>query len=312
MKEEIKEKKISSTILYTNRKIQVLFFLGSMLILFIVYFEIKQQSNRRFKIIEDDFSWVYQIDSVEEANGKIVFSGFAFKLKQDAKEEAFELILCDTETKKGYYPKMNYSDRDDVNNYFLCEYDYTKSGFIAKISSKRIDKENKIYEVLLRPMGSKKAFTLGIYYANGELIFENPNNYIALDVKGTDLECIVQNGVLCVYRPDLGVYVYQYKDEIYWIMEEWYDFKNNDTYISFHMTTTQVEKLPQNRIDNELFFDDHSFRFSSNEILEWNTGKYRVAKSSLSKEYSIVKIVTGKQSSDWIWYETFRPRYLFE
>ena len=312
MEEEIKEGKIGSTIAHKKRKGQVLFFLGSMLLLFVAYLGIKRQFEKRFQIIKDDFSWVCQVDNIEEIDETVVLSGFAFQLNQDAKEEVFELILCDIETGKGYYPKMNYTSREDVNDYFLCEYDYTESGFTASISSKKLDLENKVYEVLLRPVGEKDAYRFGVYYANGEMSFVNPKEFVPLDVVGTELEKIIEEGVLRVYQPDYGMYVYQYKGELYWIAEEWYDFVDNDTYIQFQMDTTQTDKLPKDRIENNWFWSNISFQFQSKELIDWNTGKYRVAKVSLPTEYSITKIWTGNYRDKWIWRNDFRPWYVFE
>ena len=283
-----------------------------MSIMLIGYFFGRSQLNKRFQIIEDNFSWVCQVDSIEEQNGKLILSGFAFQLEEDAKEKTFELILCDVETGKGYYPKMNYSTREDVNAYFLCEYDYTKSGFTASISSKKIDSENKVYKVLLRPIGNKRAYDLGVYYADGEMSFTNPKEFVPLDVVGTDLKQIIEDGVLRVYRPDYGMYVYQYEGELYWIAEEWYGFVDNDTLIQCQMDTTQIDKLPEERLVNNWFWSNISFQFKSQELVDWNMGKYRVAKITLPKEYSITKIWTGNHIEGWIWKSDFRPWYEFD
>ena len=311
VEEEIKERKIGSTIAHKKRKGQVLFFLGSMLLLFVAYLGIKRQFEKRFQIIKDDFSWVCQVDNIEEIDETVVLSGFAFQLNQDAKEEVFELILCDTETGKGYYPKMQYNSREDVNDYFLCEYDYTKSGFTASISSKKLDLENKVYEVLLRPVGQLKAYSIGVYYANGEMFFVNPKEFIALNIEETDLEKVVQEGILRVYRPDYGIYVYQYEGELYWIAEEEYEFVDDNTLIQFQMNTTQIQNLPQDRLANHWLWSNISFWFQSKELTDWNTGIYRVAKVALPTKYSITHIWTGNYKSAWIWQSDFRPWYVF-
>ena len=291
---------------------QVLFFVISMTALLLIYSLFMKQIEKRFEVKVDDFSWVYQIDSIENIDNSIVLTGFAFQLEQDAQEEMFELILCDIETGKGYYPKMEYSDREDVNEYFLCEYDYTKSGFTATLSSKKLDMENGVYEVLLRPVGERNAYGLGTYYANGEMYFTNPNEFEPLDVVGTDLEKIVDKGVLRVYRPDYGMYVYQYEGELYWIAEEWYEFnENKDTYVQFQMNTTQIQNLPQNRLENGWYWSNIGFMFSANELIEWNTGKYRVTKCAVPTEYSVTKIYTGNYMDEWIWRNDFRPWYEF-
>ncbi len=291
---------------------QVLFFVMSMSILMVIYSFLMKQVEKRFEVINDNFSWVSQVDSIEEVDKTIVLSGFAFQLEQDAKEEMFELILCNVETGKGYYPKMEYNNREDVNEYFLCEYDYTKSGFTATIPSKKLDMENGVYEVLLRPMGDKKAYALGTYYANGKMYFTNPNEFEPLDVVGTDLETIVEDGVLRVYRPDFGMYVYQYEGELYWIAEEWYGFnENNDTYVQFQMNTTQIQNLPENRLVNNWFWSNIGFNFKSKELTDWNIGKYRVTRCALPTEYSLTKIWTGNYKDGWIWKNDFRPWYAF-
>ncbi len=282
-----------------------------MSVMLIGYYFANIQLGKRFQIVEDNFSWVCQVDNIEEQDGRIVLFGFAFQLEQEAKEKTFELILCDIETGKGYYPKMNYSFREDVNAYFLCEYDYTNSGFTATISSKKLDLENKVYKVLLRPIGNKKAYDLGVYYANGEMSFANPKEFVPLDVVGTDLEKIVKYGVLRVYRPDYGMYVYQYEKELYWIAEEWYGFVDNDTYVQFQMNTTQIDKLPEDRLSNNWFWSNIGFLFQSKELVNWNTGKYRVAKESLPTDYSITRIYTGNYIEEWIWRSYFRPWYVF-
>lgn len=292
-------------------KYQWIVFSVLMSVILIGYCLAKIRLDKQFQIVEDDFSWVCQVDKIEEQNGKVVLSGFAFQLEKDADEKMFDILLYDIKTGKGYYPNMKYSDRKDVNDYFLCEYDYTKSGFTATISSKKLDLEHGVYEVLLRPEGRQESYSLGIYYVNGEMYFTNPNKFVPLDVAGTDLEKIVENGVLRVYRPDYGMYVYQYEEELYWIAEEWYGFVDNDTYVQFQMNTTQINNLPEDRLANNHFWSNIGFLFQSKELTDWNTGKYRVTKCSLPKEYSITHIWTGNYINEWIWQSDFRPWYIF-
>ena len=312
MEEEIKKKKLFSRTLHRSKKGKILFFVISMFLLFAMYFVMgnKLKESREIKIKEDNFSWVCQVDSIEELDGTIVLSGFAFLTGIDAEEERFELILYDVETGQKYYPRMQYNNRKDVNDYLFCKYDYTKSGFIAKISSKKIDTE-KVYEVLLRPIGIKEAYSIGVYYMDGEMFFVNPEEFVPLNTEGTDLEKITEQGVLRVYRPDYGMYVYQYEGELYWIAEEWYRFVENDTCIEFQMNTTQTDKLPKDRIENNWLWSNISFLFQSKELTDWNTGEYRVAKASLPTEYSITKIWTGNYIKEWIWRSDFRPWYVF-
>ena len=307
-----------------SRKKQVIIFCLSMVALVSIYLTAARALYERFEIIEDNFSWVYQVDSIEEIDGKLQIKGWAFALNEDATQENCEIILYDTKTGKGIYPKMTYEPRKDVNEYFLCEYDYTESGFTASISARSLQLDSNVYEILLRPKSEKskgnsfstntkeerKAFSTNIYYSDGEVMYVHPDEFVPLEVEGTDLEEVVEQGVLRVYRPDYGMYVYQYKGELYWIAEPEYEFdEDRETYIQWHLETSQIENLPQYRLENQWYFDNLGFYFSENALEGWNTGKYRVAKKELPTEYSITKMNIGRYKETWIWNEYFRPYY---
>lgn len=278
------------------------------------YFVVKTYHvDRMLEVEVDDFSWVYQVDSVEAKDGEVLLTGFAFELDKDAVGDNYEIVLQELETGKNYFLKMEYSERKDVNNYFLCEYDYLQSGFEAKINEEKLDLQEKDYEVLLRLEDKKKAYQTGVFLVDGQLFYTNPREFAPLDVEGTDLEDIVERGVLRVYRPDYGMYVYQYEGGLYWIAEEDYAFVDGDVYVEYQLDTTQKDLLPEGRISNRWYWDNIGFMFKENELLGMNFGRYRVAKSLIPVEYSVEKIWTGRYSDDyWIWMQKFRPVYMFE
>ena len=72
------------------------------------------------------------------------------------------------------------------------------------------------------------------------------------------------------------------------------------------METTQPQHLPTIRLENNWDWSDISFPFSSKELVEYNTGKYRVTKCAIPTEYSITKAWTGNYINEWIWRENFR------
>ena len=294
-----------------SRKKQVVFFTISMTVLFGICWICMQSIDKIFEVKKDDFSWVYQVDSIEKKDGMLQITGWAFALDEDAQQENCEIILYDTKTGKGVYPKMIYESRDDVNEYFLCDYDYTESGFTANISTRYLQLEDTVYEILLRPKGERKAFSTNVYYSDEKIMYVHPDEFVPLEVAGTDLEEVVEQGVLRVYRPDYGMYVYQYEGDLYWIAESNYGFVHGDTTIQYQMNTTQIEKLPEQRLVNNTLWSNLGFRFSTKELLEWDTGKYRVAKCSLPTEYSLTKIWTGNHINEWIWRTDFRPWYEF-
>lgn len=304
MKEKTKSSEINAIIKFIICSVLLVIIWGG-------YIIVSQRLEHEIKYYADDFSWMFQVDSVEESKKELVFNGFAFRLNTDAKEDMYELVLRDIDTDKAFFLKMDYVMREDVNEYFHCQYDYRMSGFVSRIKTKRLDLEKKNYEVLLRVKGEKTAYMTGVYLSKGELLYANPKEYSSLDVVGTDLEKIVEEGVLRVYRPEHKMYVYQYDGDLYWIAEQEYSFKDNDTLVQIQMDTTQTEKLPMTRLEKNLLWDDKAFMFTTHELKNINTGKYRVAKMKLPTEYALTRMWTGNYDGKWIWQSFFRPWYEF-
>lgn len=270
--------------------------------------------DKQIVMLQDDFTWVYQVDSMEITNGELTLSGFALPLDKDATKGGFEIVLQDIHSDKQYFMKMDYEEREDVNDYFLCEYNYLQTGFVAKIKEKKVDLSENDYEVLLRIVDEERAYKTGVYLSKGKMMFANPDVYVPLEgTTGTELEKVVNQGILRVYRPDFGIYVYQYEGELYWIADSNYRFdENGDTFIEFQLTTTQIDKLPEERLANEWYWDNIGFYFTENEIFIGDDSMYRVAKKAIPKEYSIVRIWMGKYADGWVWREDTKPYYLFK
>lgn len=296
---------------HRSRWKQICFFAVTMIALYVVYSVSMKHLNRRIELFEDDFSWVYQIDDIKEVEGELVINGWAFMLNEDSLEGAVEIVLYDINSGKKYYPQMSYRIRDDVNNYFMCGYDYRKVGFSASIAIWRLNLDESTYQLVLRPRDEKRAFKTNIYYFNEEMMCASSNEYVKLDVEGTDIESVVNEGVCVVNRQDIGMYVYQYNRALYWIAEPYFDFVKNGSWIEFHIETTQTEKLPPERLENGWLWSNLRFDFYDKELVEQNNGRYRIAKYDLPTEYSITKIWTGSYDTDWIWRNDFRPRYDF-
>lgn len=291
---------------------QIAVCIGLLVLVWGGYFLIKEYKiGRALEVREDNFSWVYQVDAVEREKGTLLLKGFAFQLGVDAEKNNCEIVLQELETGKRYFLKMSYLERQDVNDYFLCEYDYLQSGFVAEIKEKRLDIE-KNYEVLLRVAGGRTTYQTGTYLSGGKLVYTNPTEFVPLEVAGTALEEVVENGILRVYRPDYGMYVYQYDGELYWIAEPEYGFVDGDTCVQYQLETTQKENLPKVRLENHWDWDNIGFQFMTNEMTGQDFGTYRVAKKALPVEYAITKIWTGNYIDGWIWKQNFRPWYELE
>lgn len=294
-------------------KMQRIFCIISVTLIVILYFIGMEWIGRQYELLKTDFTFICQVDEVAYSAGELELTGFCFKLNEDADKNAFDLILYDLDEKKGHYVDIEKVMREDVNEYFLCEYDYTNSGFRATMKVDLKELAEKKFEVLVRPKESKYAYMTGIYLVDGEISYADPRNYTPLDVEGTDLEQVVEEGILRVYRSDVGMYVYQYNGDLYWIADGKFEFgTDRNTCIQYQLDTTQIDKLPEYRLKNGWYWDDIGVYFEKEEIKSINTGKYRVAKKSIPSEYSIRRIWTGYYSSEgWSWLQEFLPYYDF-
>lgn len=288
------------------------FFISMTLIVWCYLANSERIYQNEIVVQEDNFTWMFQIDSTTEISDKVQFKGWAFQISTDAKRKNCVVVLRDIKNGEMIYTDMQYDDRADVNAYFLCEKDYTRCGFIATVNTEKLDMENAIYEFVLRKTASREAFATGIYYSEGKIVYTNPEEVIPLETEGTDLEQVTENGILLMYRPDVHAYVYQYEGSLYWIVEEEYDFVDGDTFIQFQMNTTQPENLPEDRLENGWMWSNIGFLFSKKELTDWNTGKYRVAVRKIPTDYSVTNVWTGNYIETWLWKETFRIRYEFE
>ena len=145
-RKEKKEKFLQK--LNQDKRLQSVFFVLSMLVLFAGYFagdrwilyrkianlEPKEDQEIR-KVIECD-------ETVEE---KITLSGWI--LRMDSQNLNVKLLLKEEDTGKIKVLKTSQMERDNMGEYSLKAWDYGKTGFKANISSEKL-KEDVCYEIL--------------------------------------------------------------------------------------------------------------------------------------------------------------------
>lgn len=249
----------------------------------------------------------FQIDNAALEGEKLLLTGFAFYYERTM--EDVQVVLKSTKTGKEAQAVVQYGlHRPDVDSYFHCDRDYSKTGFTATVPHVRAEEE---YEVFLKT-GRFVTFSTGVFVTGNRVHYVKQGSFVPPDVSGTDLEEIVTKGHLRVYRPDRSCYVYQYKRHLYWIVDEGFDFEEDGTtYIQYHLWTTQVDKLPQKRLKNNWFWDNIGGYFEKHEITNRiNCGRYRVCKRKLPEEYAITSIATGYyKKGEWVCRNYFRPVY---
>jgi len=311
--------------------ISLLFIVLFIIVIYIINLYIDKNRRISFKFSEDSNTCAYQIEEIFVDEDNLVLKGWFIELERVRnvpqkieKNNKLGVLLYDlksgqeinieNENKsfKGIECTVERVNREDVNKYFECGYDYSECGFIARINKKDIDLNNGEYQIVFKEDINQYlgGVITSIYIVKGKIQYVNPKEYYQIDVQGTDLEKIVNNGICLACISDNHMCIYQYKGEIYWIAgEDFYFEDDGSTVIQYQMETTQFDKLPKDRIESACFWSNISGEFETYEITDkMNCGKYRVSVRKIPQEYSVYKIWTGYCINDsWIWYRSFRP-----
>ena len=229
-------------------------------------------------------------------------SGFFLFFDHDTPEE-YTIVLKSTESgKKIAMDPETAIERQDVNDYFSCEHDYSKSGFQINTAPDMGE-----YEFLVKYKPFVTIHT-GVYLNDGRVCYTKQSTFIPPDMKSD----FIADGYLRVYRPDYHCWVYQYGGALYWVVDKDFNFVDDGlTYIQYHLWTTQIDKLPKHRLENKWYWDNIGAFFEDYE-LEGDFGDYRVMKREIPTEYAVTAIETGYYANHrWVWREFFRPIYEF-
>ena len=244
-------------------------------------------------------AYCFQVESAFTDGNKMEISGFAFRYEHPSSDYS---LLLSAEDGKRIELEKEIVPRSDVNNYFLCDYDYTSSGFTA-----RAEVAEGEYEVLIKwPLSI--ALSTGVFINSDGVYYASEKEFKAPEIDAD----FIQKGVLRVFRPDFHCWVYQYEGSLYWIVDQDFNFEEDDTtYIQYQLWTSQTENLPQKRLDNNWLWDNIGGNFEDYEV-QGDFGEYRVMRRELPTEYPITAIVTGyHKNRKWIWRNYFRPIYEF-
>lgn len=264
--------------------------------------------------IVDNPKLINSIDQITIKENRIIISGFAFMLDRNSTDSSISVFLRNDDSKKEIWLDMEQIARADINAYFDSEYDYGNSGFIASTYVGEINQED-IYEVIVNidynETSSKERTRTTVsarkYLINNELYEYNPKVFIQPDgnIESELLREVFAEGQLCLYNKDAGMYIYQYKGKLYWVVTNDYKFENAN-HIIYQLYTSQANKLPEGRIKHK--FDNLNFDFEQHEFLNENTSPYRVAIRDIPQNYPIIYIKTGvydKVNKKTIWTKSF-------
>ena len=130
---------------------------------------INDRKKMSFGPVVDSDAFAYQIESIVIEDKELVVKGWFFELKKvrntlknviDSTNTGIVLYDLENENensknpenlRKGIALHVEYIDRNDVNKYFGCEYDYSHCGFIARTDVSNINLTGGKYQIIIKP-----------------------------------------------------------------------------------------------------------------------------------------------------------------
>ena len=280
---------------------------------FIISKVIDNRKYREYSIVED-INLVNSIEDIQVDDNKVTLSGYAFMVNKSSEDSLISMFLYNKNNEQEIWLDMEQIDRPDVNKYYENEYNYVNSGFLASTKVDKL-KQNDVYEAFINidykdtgdTSGTKsirRTVSTNIFILNNELYTYNPNEFDApnMNVESNLLKEVFAKGDVYFYQKDIGMYVYEYQGKLYWIATNDFNFKGSSTHMIYHLFTTQIDKLPEHRIQYE--FDNLDYYFEKLEYMDEVTSPYRVAIYDIPKGYPITYIRVGQydaEHSKWIW-----------
>lgn len=301
---------------------QIITCIALSLIVIFTFLVIYNNMPIKYEIINDS-NVINDIEEVNVINNKINIKGYAFYINSDSSYSKINILLRNVNGQDEIWTDVEQIHRTDVNEYFRGNYNHDFSGFMAYVKEKKL-KSDECYEILVKldfkndnsNFYTSKTVSTNRYIVNGKLYSYNPFEFIQpiRDVESELLQDVFTKGKLCFYLDDIGIYVYQYDDKLYWIADEKFKFNEDGlTFIQYQIYTSQKDKLPEHRIQHG--FDNLGFYFEEYEYKDENTYPYRVAIQDLPYEYPITSILTGVYNSSeksWVWSKQFQIEHNFQ
>lgn len=303
-----------------NKKKQACFTILSVLGIIIVYFTILFFLKPDM-ILDKNITKIDEILTVIETSEKkddtLFLSGWITKF--GAKNKEIVVILRDMDT-MAENPLATQERELKNDNVIKAGGDETKGGFSAQVLLNELQ-VNKCYEILmyisyveggiLGTVTNAKVQS-GSYLYNGEIYDYNPVQFMVPNFEDDELLQVVNEGILRAYDAREKIWIYEYCNRLYFIIEYEEGFlKENNVAFSVMFHTWQKELLSEE--GKKVGFDHKGFYFEDSQYIREGILPYQVAVVPIEEEYQVSHIVTGLYSYKWIKeFNIYRVRELYK
>lgn len=264
----------------------------------------------------------FDLDTFEEQDGKLIFTGFIFSW--DEAEPGKPILLLTTDHLIYIPVKLTGGiDRPEVSEYYFGDDSRRACGYAAQVKTGRLNPE-KEYDLMVIWPGEVLPSYTGWYVSseNSQWIMRCISRYYSgdLDLTGTNLTELQQNGTLKYYNEQYGSYLLQDRNRLYLIVEkDKAPDELEDVLVTAELEISRPELLTADeqpdadaRAEGLL---DLTETFAEGEITdETQTGKYRVFCVEVPDGLPVKSVdiglrdpVSGKDY--WTWQTGMQPTF---
>jgi len=252
------------------------------------------------RAVEVDTALLCELENVDVLDGNVVFTGWALHI--NSQNKGIALILNATEGEEEHVFWGTFSERRDIKEYYVPDWEFEECGFTASTSKKEF-KKDMCYEILVNLsylekngntfVEANKKMATGYFYYNEKLYQYNPTEFEKPLIKDEELLQVLEDGILRMYDAKEDEWLYQYQGKAYYIVNADKNRISEETRLVVPMmpSTSRPDLLPEER---KQYGGDHLGAYYADESY-WREGilPYQVIVVDLPTTYPMTYLSTG-------------------